>query len=150
MKALVIFIFGAMAVIAVVVLVTWRIRTKRFIQTATVEDVIRSKRFLRNIGKVCDELLQQRVKDTAKAAERKGRLKNHPIEALTDEGVWNDENMQELFLHSVQKTLIGYSQQQRRFIRDVGMMAYNRTIIQYLRIAGIRDMQMAKETRKEG
>lgn len=107
-----------------------REKWQHFLLTATVDDIIRLPQFKTHMSRVLQELNDQRAKDAVKAGKQKGRLKSHPIEHLQDEGVFNADNMQELYLHAIQKTLIGYSQRERTFIRDVGQMAYNRTMIQ--------------------
>lgn len=122
---------GLLAVCLVILAVEMRQhKWKSFLLTASVEDVVRLSLYNANMRCVLDDLNNQRAKDAVKADEKNGRLKSHPIEVLQDEGVYNADNMTELFLHSLQKTLIGYSQRERTFIREVGMMAYNRTVMQ--------------------
>ena len=116
--------------------IAWR--TRRFIRTATVEQMVMCYTFRQELQAVIDDLHSQRAKDEVKAGEKNGRLKSHPIEALEDEGVFNVKDIQELFLHQLQKTLIGYSVRERTFIHDVGMMAFNRTMIRLHRRAFLK------------
>ena len=132
-------------VAAVAVRIYVAIRTRRFIRTATVEQMVMCYTFRQELQAVIDDLHSQRAKDEVKAGEKNGRLKSHPIEALEDEGVFNVKDMQELFLHQLQKTLIGYSVRERQFIRDVGMMAFNRTMIRLHRRAFLK-MKLRKPT----
>ena len=115
------------ALVMVRLAIAWH--TREFIRRATVEQVVKCYTYEQELQATIDDLRSQRAKDEAKAGEQKGRLKSHPIEKLQDEGVFNVSDMQELFLHQLQKTLIGYSQRDRQFIREVGMMAFNRTMI---------------------
>ena len=61
-----------------------------------------------------------------------GHLKSHPVEHLQDEGVFNAKDMTELYRHFLQKTLIDYSHNERKFIGEVGGSAYSLTIRELL------------------
>ena len=105
---------------------------------ATVEDVVNSRYFRSRMAKEIIALNNQRAEEEVKAHELKGRLKSHPIEHLQDEGVWNAKDMSYLYLHFLQKTLIGYSQADRKFIGDVGRLVYLWTVGDLCRRAFIK------------
>lgn len=133
-----VFVFLSLAVAAVAV---WAVRVyclRRWLKAATVEDVVNSRYFRRRMAKEIIALNNQRAEEEVKAQERKGRLKGHPIEHLQDEGVFNADDMRYLFIHSLQKTLIGYSQSERKFINDVGRLVYQWTMIDLCRMALIK------------
>lgn len=127
-----------LTIVFVAIRIIDRYKTKEFIKSASISDVTNHSLFNANMRAVIADLNNQRAIDAAKASERNGRLKNHPIEHLQDEGVFNAADMTELFIHSLQKTLIGYSQAERTFIKEVGMMAFNRTMIQLKSKAGMK------------
>lgn len=137
----IILLFTLLSVAIIVIANIWvvnRVQTKKWLKTASITDVVSHELFDANMRCVIDDLKNQRAKDEVKAQDKGGRLKSHPIEHLIDEGVFNSKDMKELFIHSLQKTLIGYSRRERAFIRDVGMMAFNRTMIQLQRKAGMK------------
>lgn len=68
-----------------------------------------------------DELAQQ-------AFTRKLRLQRAPIMNLRDRGVFEVENMTELFRRIICKKLNGFSANEREYIKNVCMMAYWRTV----------------------
>ena len=121
-------VFLSLAVSAVAVWAVRVYRLRRWLKAATVEDVVNSRYFRSRMAKEIIALNNQRAKEEVKAHELKGTLKSHPIEHLQDEGVWNAGDMSYLYLHFLQKTLIGYSQADRRFIGDVGRLVYQWTV----------------------
>lgn len=133
-----VFVFLALAVAAVALWAVRVYRLRRWLKAATVEDVVNSRYFRRRMAKEIIALNNQRAEKEVKAQERKGRLKGHPIEHLQDEGVFNADDMRYLFLHSLQKTLIGYSQSERKFINDVGRLVYQWTMTDLCRRALIK------------
>ena len=133
-----VFVFLSLAVAAVAVWAVRVYRLRRWLKEATVEDVVNSRYFRRRMDKEIIALNNQRAEEEVKAQERKGRLKSHPIEHLQDEGVWNAGDMSYLYLHFLQKTLIGYSQSERKFINDVGRIVYQWTMIDLCRMALIK------------
>jgi hypothetical protein len=131
-------VFLSLAVAAVAV---WAVRVyllRRWLKAATVEDVVKSRYFRSRMAKEIIALNNKRAYDEVKAHELNGTLKSHPIEHLQDEGVWNAVDMSFLYLHFLQKTLIGYSQADRRFIGDVGRLVYLWTVGDLCRRAFIK------------
>lgn len=120
-------------VVALVVsmLIYWAVyvyRLRRFLRKAKVTDIIYSDEYKRRMGMMIKEMLNQRAKEQVAAGEKGGRLKGHPIEHLEDEGVLNPDDMAELYEHSIQKTLIGYSAAERDFIKYLGGQVYQMTV----------------------
>ncbi len=136
--------------LAVAAVAVWAVRVyrlRRWLKAATVEDVVNSRYFRSRMAKEIIALNNQRAEEEVKAQELKGTLKSHPIEHLQDEGVWNAGDMSYLFLRYLQKTLIGYSQADRKFIGDVGRLVYQWTVSDLCRKSF---MKIGKEVRHEG
>lgn len=131
-------LFLSLAVAAVAVWAVRVYRLRRWLKAATVDDVVNSRYFRSRMEKEIIALNNQRAEEEVKAHELKGRLKRHPIEHLQDEGVWNAVDMSFLYLHFLQKTLIGYSYADRRFIGDVGRLVYLWTVGDLCRRAFIK------------
>ena len=131
-------IFLSLAVAAVAVWAVRVYRLRRWLKAATVEDVVKSRYFRSRMAKEIIALNNKRAYDEVKAHELNGTLKSHPIEHLQDVGVWNAVDMSFLYLHFLQKTLIGYSQADRRFIGDVGRLVYLWTVGDLCRRAFIK------------
>ncbi len=131
-------VFLTLAVAAVAVWAVRVYRLRRWLKAATVEDVVKSRYFRSRMAKEVIALNNKRAYDEVKAHELNGTLKSHPIEHLQDEGVWNAVDMSFLYLHFLQKTLIGYSQADRRFIGDVGRLVYLWTVGDLCRRAFIK------------
>lgn len=127
---------GSAAVLCLIWAVNRQMKRK-WLRKAKITDIVNHRLFDANMRIVLDDLNNQRAKAEAQSGEMGGRLKSHPIEHLIDEGVFNSKDMTELYLHGLQKTLIGYGQRDRQFIKEVGQMAYSRTMIQLLKDAGM-------------
>jgi hypothetical protein len=135
-------VFLSLAVAAVAVWAVRVYRLRRWLKAATVEDVVKSRYFRSRMAKEIIALNNKRAYDEVKAHELNGTLKSHPIEHLQDEGVWNAVDMSFLYLHFLQKTLIGYSQADRRFIGDVGRLVYLWTVGDLCRRAFIKQKKV--------
>lgn len=144
------FILGATIALVLTIIVTLdviairRYMFRKWLKRAKVQDIISHPLYEANMRCTIDDLNNQRAKDAAKAAEQKGRLKAHPVEHLIDEGVFNGKDMTFLYLNQINKTLVGYSKAERDFIGEVGLMAYNRTMMQMMRKAGMADIRKGK------
>lgn len=120
-------LIGALIVATLVYYVCYVWRLRKWLRSAKVDDICKSDEFKSRMRREIKMLLAQRAKEQA-ALGSGARLKSHPIEHLQDEGVLNADDMTELYIHSLQKTLIGYSMQERQFIHDVGMLVYRWTM----------------------
>lgn len=78
-----------------------------------------------------DELVWQLSQEmlTVEKAKTKGKLRRMAMDSLRERGVFTADKMTSLFYQIKHKELKGYSAEQRKYINDVCMMAYQRTII---------------------
>ena len=107
------------------------VRLRKWLRRATVEDIMQTDEFAKWMQSEIDRLLDERARVQAQIGAD-GHLKSHPIEHLQDEGVLNAKDMTELYRHFLQKTLIDYSHNERKFIGEVGGSAFNLTIRELL------------------
>lgn len=126
-------------IIGVLICICWMLvqwvwyvmRLRKWLRRATVEDIMQTDEFAKWMQSEIDRLLDERVRVQAQIGAD-GHLKSHPIEHLQDEGVFNAKDMTELYRHFLQKTLIDYSHNERKFIGEVGSSAYSLTIRELL------------------
>lgn len=126
-------------VIGVLICICWMLvqwvwyvmRLRKWLRRATVEDIMQTDEFAKWMQSEIDRLLDERARVQAQIGAD-GHLKSHPIEHLQDEGVFNAKDMTELYRHFLQKTLIDYSHNERKFIGEVGGSAYSLTIRELL------------------
>lgn len=126
-------------VIGVLICICWMLvqwvwyvmRLRKWLRRATVEDIMQTDEFAKWMQSEIDRLLNERARVQAQIGAD-GHLKSHPIEHLQDEGVFNAKDMTELYRHFLQKTLIDYSHNERKFIGEVGGSAYSLTIRELL------------------
>jgi hypothetical protein len=107
------------------------VRLRKWLRRATVEDIMQTDEFAKWMQSEIDRLLDERARVQAQIGAD-GHLKSHPIEHLQDEGVFNAKDMTELYRHFLQKTLIDYSHNDRKFIGEVGSSVYSLTIRELL------------------
>lgn len=95
---------------------------------ATIEQLLDSEVFER-------ELIQQIEMETAhhdKMAEQAFssglRLQRAPIATLRDKGIFDAENIRDIYKRIICKNLNGFSAAEREYIKNLCMMAYWRTI----------------------
>lgn len=126
-------------IIGVLIYICWMLvqwvwyvmRLRKWLRRATVEDIMQTDEFAKWMQSEIDRLLDERARVQAQIGAD-GHLKSHPIEHLQDEGVLNAKDMTELYRHFLQKTLIDYSHNERKFIGEVGGSAFNLTIRELL------------------
>ena len=126
-------------IIGVLICICWMLvqwvwyvmRLRKWLRRATVEDIMQTDEFAKWMQSEIDRLLDERARVQAQIGAD-GHLKSHPIEHLQDEGVLNAKDMTELYRHFLQKTLIDYSHNERKFIGEVGSSAYSLTIRELL------------------
>lgn len=126
-------------IIGVLICICWMLvqwvwyvmRLRKWLRRATVEDIMQADEFAKWMQSEIDRLLDERARVQAQIGAN-GHLKSHPIEHLQDEGVFNAKDMTELYRHFLQKTLIDYSHNERKFIGEVGGSAFNLTIRELL------------------
>lgn len=114
-------LFAVLFVAAVVAEIWWnnnRENKRKWLRTATVEDVVQHPLYEANMRIVIDELKGNEYPN------------GHPYHELSQEKVFNSKDMTELYMYSIQKKLVGYTKRERDFIREVGMAAFRRTIEQ--------------------
>lgn len=126
-------------IIGVLICICWMLvqwvwyvmRLRKWLRSATLEDIMQTDEFAKWMHSEIDRLLDERARVQAQIGAD-GHLKSHPIEHLQDEGVFNAKDMTELYRHFLQKTLIDYSHNERKFIGEVGGSAYSLTIRELL------------------
>ena len=126
-------------IIGVLICICWMLmqwvwyvhRLRKWLRRASVEDIMQTNEFAKWMQSEIDRLLDERARVQAQIGAD-GHLKSHPIEHLQDEGVFNAKDMTELYRHFLQKTLIDYGYNERKFIGEVGGSAFNLTIRELL------------------
>ena len=96
----------------------------------TVEEVLDSVDFERELIKQIENETNHH-NEMAKQAFYSGmRLQRAPIQSLIDKGVFDAENVRDIYKHIICKTLNGFSAAEREYIKNVCMMAYWRVVEQ--------------------
>ena len=89
----------------------------------SIADVIKMPLFVTNIRQEIARLLDMRLN-----AARKGKLKSHPIEKLENDGSLEPGRFAVLFARVLDKVETSYPATAREFIREVGMLAFQKTM----------------------
>lgn len=95
---------------------------------ATIEQLLDSEDFERELilqikmeTEHHDELARQAVKSGL-------RLQRAPITSLMERGVFDAENIRDIYKHIICKTLNGFSSAEREYVKRLCMMAYWRVV----------------------
>ena len=94
----------------------------------TVEQVLDSVDFERELIKQVENETAHHTKLAKEAFQSGLRLQRAPIQSLTEKGVFDAENIRDIYKHIVCKTLKGFSAAEREYIKNICMMAYWRVV----------------------
>ena len=94
----------------------------------TVEQVLDSVDFERELIKQIENETAHHDQMARQAFSAGMRLQRAPIQSLIDRGVFDAENVRDIYKHIVCKTLTGFSAAEREYIKQVCMMAYARVV----------------------
>ena len=97
----------------------------------TVEEVLDSVDFERELIKQIENETKHHSEMAKQAFYSGMRLQRAPIQSLIDKGVFDAENVRDIYKHIICKTLNGFSAAEREYIKNVCMMAYWRVVEQY-------------------
>lgn len=89
----------------------------------SIADVIKMPLFVTNIRQEITRLWDMR-----RAAAKKGKLKSHPIEKLENDGALDPGRFAVLFARVLDKVETSYPATAREFIREVGILAFQKTM----------------------
>lgn len=94
----------------------------------TVCDVLQLAEYKSQMEQVMagEEFNQSRA--AQKAANQGARLARTPLDNLREKNVWNADTMIDLYGSALNKTLIGFSANERAYIMLVGFEAFSRTV----------------------
>lgn len=98
------------------------------LKQATIEQLLDSEVFEQELIKQID--MEARHHDEmARQAFKSGlRMQRAPITTLREQGLFDAENIRDIYKHIICKTLTGFSAAEREYIKNLCMMAYWRTI----------------------
>lgn len=94
----------------------------------TVEQVLDSVDFERELIKQIENEIAHHDQMARQAFSAGMRLQRAPIQSLIDRGVFDAENVRDIYKHILCKTLTGFSAAEREYIKQVCMMAYARVV----------------------
>ena len=94
----------------------------------TVEQVLDSVEFERELIKQIENEIAHHTQMAKQAFYSGMRLQRAPIQSLIDKGVFDAENVRDIYKHIICKTLNGFSAAEREYIKNVCMMAYWRVV----------------------
>ena len=97
----------------------------------TVEEVLDSVDFERELIKQIENETNHHSEMAKQAFYSGMRLQRAPIQSLIDKGVFDAENVRDIYKHIICKTLNGFSAAEREYIKNVCMMAYWRVVEQH-------------------
>ena len=100
------------------------------IKKMTVEQVLDSEAFERELIKQIENETKHHSEMAKQAFYSGMRLQRAPIQSLIDKGVFDAENVRDIYKHIICKTLQGFSAAEREYIKNVCMMAYWRVVEQ--------------------
>lgn len=99
------------------------------VKEMTVLELIQTPLFLSFLTEELKRLSDSRDAARMECNNTSGRrLKAHVIDRLRLTGIWVPYPFASLFLDVINKVATGYSSSERSFIKDVGMVAFSRTI----------------------
>ena len=100
----------------------------------SVEQLIDSKEFREELQRQITMECKHHDEMARQAFSSGLRLQRAPIARLMDSGVFDAENIAELFKWIVVKQLTGYSAAEREYIKQVCMMAYWRVVEHFKKV----------------
>ena len=103
------------------------------LRNMTIEQLLDSEAFERELITQI-EMETQHHDEMARQAFASGlRLQRAPITTLLEKGIFDAENIRDIYKHIVCKTLKGFSAAEREYIKNLCMMAYWRVVEAYKR-----------------
>lgn len=103
------------------------------LRNMTVEQVLDSVDFERELIKQIENETKHHDQMARQAFVSGLRLQRAPIQTLKEKGVFDAENVRDIYKHIICKTLQGFSAAEREYIKNVCMMAYWRVVDSYKR-----------------
>lgn len=101
------------------------------LRNMTIEQLLDSEPFERELIRQI-ELETQHHDEMARQAFASGlRLQRAPITTLREKGIFDAENIRDIYKHIICKTLKGFSAAEREYIKNLCMMAYWRVVEAY-------------------
>ena len=97
----------------------------------TIEQLLDSEPFERELIRQIEMETQHHDKMARQAFVSGLRLQRAPIASLRERGIFDAENIRDIYKHIVCKTLKGFSAAEREYIKNLCMMAYWRVIEEY-------------------
>ena len=98
------------------------------IRTMTIEQLLDSEQYERELIQQIEIETKHHDKMAREAFASGLRLQRAPIQTLREKGVFDAENVRDIYKRIVCKTLVGFSAAEREYIKNVCLMAYWRTI----------------------
>lgn len=103
------------------------------LRNMTIEQLLDSEPFERELIRQI-EMETQHHDEMARQAFASGlRLQRAPITTLREKGIFDAENIRDIYKHIICKTLNGFSAAEREYIKNLCMMAYWRVVEAYKR-----------------
>lgn len=97
----------------------------------TIEQLLDSEPFELELIRQIEMETQHHDKMARQAFASGLRLQRAPIASLREKGIFDAENIRDIYKHIVCKTLKGFSAAEREYIKNLCMMAYWRVIEEY-------------------
>lgn len=101
------------------------------LRNMTIEQLLDSEPFERELIRQIDMETQHHDKMARQAFASGLRLQRAPIATLRESGIFDAENIRDIYKHIICKTLKGFSAAEREYIKNLCMMAYWRVIEEY-------------------
>ena len=98
------------------------------VQHMTIEQLLDSEQFERELIQQIDMEAAHHDKMAQQAFNAGLRLQRAPITRLREQGVFDAENIRDIYKRIICKTLVGFSAAEREYIKNLCMVAYWRTI----------------------
>ena len=103
------------------------------LRNMTIEQLLDSEPFERELIRQI-EMETQHHDEMARQAFASGlRFQRAPITTLREKGIFDAENIRDIYKHIICKTLNGFSAAEREYIKNLCMMAYWRVVEAYKR-----------------
>lgn len=97
----------------------------------TIEQLLDSDPFIRELIRQVEMETEHHDAMAREAFSHGLRLQRAPITTLRERGLFDAENLRDIYRHIVCKTLKGFSAAEREYVKNVCMMAYWRVIEKY-------------------
>ena len=100
------------------------------LRNMTIEQLLDSEVYERELIRQIEMETDHHDKMAREAFAAGLRLQRAPITTLRDKGVFDAENIRDIYKRIICKTLVGFSAAEREYIKSVCMMAYWRVVEQ--------------------